>query len=109
MLTEPERSHVGRRRGYRPIRRLKRFSSVVRPEPEHVEQICDEVTDCLRTWGEEPEVVARSRRVVTELLSGADPSRPMRFDLAHRPGRVDLRVTQSETVRRGAPAIDARS
>jgi len=102
----PERARVERRRAYRPIRRVKRFSSVVRAEPDHVVQICDEVTDCLRAWGEEPEVVDRTRQVVTELLSGTDPTRPMRFDLAHRPGRVDLGVTQSETVRRG-PAIEA--
>lgn len=85
---------------------MKRFSSIVRPEPEQVEQIRDEVTDCLRTWGEEPAVVARTRTVVGELLAGVDASRPMRFDLAHRPGRVDLRVTQAETVRRSALADD---
>ncbi|HEV2308920.1 MAG TPA: hypothetical protein VGU73_00240 [Acidimicrobiia bacterium] len=85
---------------------MKRFSSVVRPEPEHVVQICEEVSDCLRAWGEEPEIVARTRTVASELLSRADPTRPMRFDLAHRPGRVDLRVTQTETVRR-ARATDA--
>ena len=85
---------------------MKRFSSIVRPEPEHVEQICDEVTDCLRTWGEEPPVVARTRTVVSELLARVDSSRPMRFDLAHRPGRVDLRVTQAETVRRTALVDD---
>ncbi len=105
MLTErdPSPVQVGRRRAYRPIRRVKRFSSVVRAEPRHVAQICDEVTDCLRAWGEEPEVVDRTRQVVTELVSGTDPTRPMRFDLAHRPGRVDLRVTQTETVRRARP------
>jgi hypothetical protein len=85
---------------------VRRFSSIVRPEPAHVEQICDEVTDCLRTWGEEPAVVSRTRTVVAELLARFDVSRLMRFDLAHRPGRVDLRVTQAETVRRTALAAD---
>ena len=70
----------------------------MRPEPSNVEQIGDEVADCLRTWGEEAAVVARARRTVIELLAGADPSRAMRFDLSHRPGQVELRVTQSETI-----------
>ena len=104
----PERARVERRRAYRPIRRVKRFSSLMRPEPQNIVHICDEVTDCLRTWGEDPAVVARTRCVVTELLARTDPARAMRFDLAHRPGRVDLRVTQSETVRRtDAAAVPA--
>jgi hypothetical protein len=77
----------------------------MRPEPSNVEQIGDEVADCLRTWGEDAAVVARARHIVHELLGGADPSRVMRFDLSHRPGQVDLRVTQSETIPREGAAV----
>ena len=49
--------------------------------------------------------MARARRVAIELLAGADPSRVMRFDLSHRPGQVDLRVTQSETLEREGTAV----
>jgi len=104
LVTEPNRAPTRPRGAARPNRGVKRFSSYVRPDAEHVARICDEVTDCLRTWGEAPAVVARARRVVTELLSRADPARAVRFDLAHRSGQVDLRVTESETMRRTALA-----
>ncbi len=103
LVTEPDKA-VRSRGTARPNRRVKRFSSFVRPDPAHVAQICDEVTDCLRTWGEAPAVVARARRVVAVLLSRADPARAVRFDLAHRAGQVDLRVTESDSMRRTALA-----
>ena len=103
MLTEPE-PQVGRRRAYRPIRRVKRFSSVVRPEPDHVAQICDELTDCLGAWGEMPEIVARARRVAS---GAAVPRRPHPRD-ALRPGAPPRSCRpQRDAVRDGAaPARD---